>query len=62
MPGTSNKFTSVGYDSIVTYLFAPALGGIIAGFFCHVNGWALQALELSKKTDDDNQRSLNNEI
>lgn len=46
-------FNEIGYESIVTYIFAPALGGIAAGFFSHVNGWALEALELSKKTNEE---------
>ena len=44
-PAGALKFNAIGYASIWTYIFAPAFGGIVAGLFCHVNGWAIKSLE-----------------
>jgi hypothetical protein len=46
-------FDGMGYDAMSVYMFGPLFGGIVAGLFQHINGWAQTSLEEAKKSYDE---------
>ena len=58
MTGKDEYYTKMGYNAIMIYIFAPILGGVAAGFFQHLNGWAQKALEEAKKSYDEQSKFI----
>ena len=53
VPADVKWFGSMGYDAMLVYIFGPLFGGVVAGLFQHINGWAQTSLEEAKKSYDE---------
>ena len=58
MKGKEEYFLDMGYEAIFIYIFAPLIGGIAAGLFQHINGWAQKSLEEAKKSYDEQSKFI----
>jgi len=59
-PYTGDKlyYSEMGYEPIMVYIFGPLFGGIVAGLFQHINGWAQTSLEEAKKSYDEQSKFI----